>query len=251
MSLPVWDGLVRRKRIISLPSGEIDVGGVQNIREFINHWSHGAWKVAIQGILEAKTLLPQFPPRQSLRDLVVNRMWGIVNKLVVYKADAYYVDYWNEASETYFDKWGDCEDSSILLTSALRSQGIPAELAIGFYINPVTRAYFGHAFVLYPVEMFKGKMAVLESTWDNYATPNSWILQEGSHYHVTISGDQNGFAVKCACPNCQAMLNYLSAGAPITRLHKTDEFKILTQLYNIQVEAPKPSFFARFKFQPF
>lgn len=220
----MWDGTVRRKRIITMPDGspfgkEIDVGGVQKLCEFIDRNSYGASEIAKKGIDLAKELRPQLPPNQSLRDLIVNRMWGLVNTMVTYVDDKYYVDYWNEASETYADRTGDCEDCAILLTSALRYLDIPAKLCIGYYIHE--GQWYGHAFVTYDCEML-GKKVVLETTWDEFVSPNTWIVLEGSHYHITVEADENVSEQKCSCTHCQEMIDYLSTekALPHPKMHK-------------------------------
>ncbi|GAI61142.1 unnamed protein product, partial [marine sediment metagenome] len=48
-------------------------------------------------------------------------------------------EFWQVPSETLVSKMGDCEDTSILLTSLLRCVGIDAYTAIGEYLG------YGHA----------------------------------------------------------------------------------------------------------
>ncbi|MBA7648104.1 hypothetical protein ES703_55884 [subsurface metagenome] len=50
-------------------------------------------------------------------------------------------EFWQTPSETLARQQGDCEDTSILLTSLLKARGLPAHIALGSYQG------FGHAWV--------------------------------------------------------------------------------------------------------
>ncbi|GAI98236.1 unnamed protein product [marine sediment metagenome] len=71
----------------------------------------------------------QYPDYWALYDFVCRN--------VDYRRDI--GEFWQVPSETLVSKMGDCEDTSILLTSLLRCVGIDAYTAIGEYLG------YGHA----------------------------------------------------------------------------------------------------------
>ncbi|MEM2618759.1 MAG: transglutaminase-like domain-containing protein [Candidatus Hadarchaeales archaeon] len=73
-----------------------------------------------------------------------------------------FMDYWKFPSETIRDKIGDCEDSSFLLASLLRSLGEESYAVLGYVV--INEMRYGHAWV----EWKKGnRWYLLESTYDS------------------------------------------------------------------------------------
>jgi hypothetical protein len=197
------------KKIIKFPDGtRVDIGGIIFLEELIVPWCRGAIEIQKQAIDGAMALRSKYP-KMPTEDLLVNRAWSIVNKKIAYVSDSWNYDYWQDASCTCARKKGDCEDTAILTVSACRRITLPVELAIGYYVSG--KEWMGHGFGLYTPKQLK-KVAVLETTWDSDVSPGMWILRDGSHYHVTISGDENGFTQRCTCTRCREMMEYLTTG---------------------------------------
>lgn len=66
-------------------------------------------------------------------------LWSWVCQNINYRRDI--GEFWQTPSETLARQQGDCEDTSILLTSLLKARGLPAYVVLGSYQG------YGHAWV--------------------------------------------------------------------------------------------------------
>jgi hypothetical protein len=211
-----WNGICRNKKLVRCGGQIIDCGGDRLITEWINPKSFGASKVFSESVSKAKEWAEQYRAYNfPLEHFLIYSIWGWVNKNISYKYDDKYPDYWNDPSETYTDRWGDCEDSAILCQSAIEC-ALPFEITKRFFtklaIGYVTIGsdWYGHAWVYYDSEAF-GRRVVLECTLDDYVPPNVYFA--GIPYHPTVLVTSRSWEVVCACERCRRMLQYLSGVA--------------------------------------
>jgi hypothetical protein len=213
-----WDGICRNKKLVKCGNETIDVGGDRLVTEWIEPRSYGASRVFAESVAKAKEWAEEYKAYgYPLEHYLIYAIWGWVNKNVAYKPDVYekYPDYWNEPSETYAEREGDCEDASILCQSAIEC-ALPYEttkksytkLAIGYFVQGDN--WYGHAWVYYDSEAF-GRRVVLECTLDDYVPPNAYY--SGIPYHPTILATSKSWEVVCTCEKCKIMLQYLSGVA--------------------------------------
>ena len=231
-----WNGLVKDKKLIKCGSEVINCGGTKYLASWIEPMAYGSEKFVIEAIPKVKEWQSTFP-NIPFEHTMIYALWGAVNTAVVYKYDemAKYPDYWNSIDETYHDKWGDCEDSAIALTSASSRVSLKGDvkLAIGYY---TLGGWYGHAFCIYSSPYFK-KDVVLETTWDDYVTPNRAILLESSFYHPTVVGnDKIPFKQVCNCTHCQEMMDYLTTGKKLAYRTSKAEPILKDQLKEIEVK---------------
>jgi hypothetical protein len=204
--------LVKAKRLIKCGSEVIDVGGAKYLTSWIEPLAYGSEQFLKEAIPKAKEWQKDYPD-MPFEHVLVYAVWGVINVDVVYKADemAKYPDYWNQVDETFSDKWGDCEDCAIALTSVAHRFTDRVKLAIGYY---TLGGWYGHAFCIYSSPYFNTDV-VLEATWDDFITPNRAIILQSSFYHPTVIGNQKGFQQVCNCSYCQQMMEYLTTGKPL------------------------------------
>jgi len=86
------------------------------------------------------------------------------------KLSAVLFDYWKFPVETLRDLKGDCEDTSMLLTSLLRALNLPAYCVIGEVV--IDGVPYGHAWVIY--DHCKYGWVILESTLDSLDPYPNW-----------------------------------------------------------------------------
>jgi len=105
----MWDGICRNKKLVKCNGQVVDCGGDRLIIEWINPHSLGAQKVFQESVETVKQFLEQYRAYNfSLAHYLIYAVWGWINKNISYKYDDKYPDYWNDPSETYTDRWGDC-----------------------------------------------------------------------------------------------------------------------------------------------
>ncbi|MEM3484993.1 MAG: hypothetical protein QXI12_05175 [Candidatus Methanomethyliaceae archaeon] len=238
-----WDGIVRGKKTIRLGDETIDCCGARHIREWIQPSAYAVDMLIKDCIPKAKEFQSRYSSYNfSFEHHLIYSIWGWVNRNISYKLDemSKYPDYWNDVWETYFDRWGDCEDASILCASAVHrlyyGRDSPVSLAIGFvWISGIP---FGHAWCYYDCKEFNRRV-VLECTADDYIEPNTYIV--GVQYHPTVIVDSSSSTQVCDCDMCKTMINYLSTGTNKGAWAS----KILRPNIKLEAFEKKPSLFSK------
>lgn len=109
----------------------------------------------------------------------IAKLWGQIADRCEYELDQEHSEtreVWKSSNETWAERAGDCEDTSILLADALISEGFDARVAIGWNGN-----IGQHAWVVVRVG---GNQYVLESTLQSEITPDSLsLLSEASNFY--------------------------------------------------------------------
>lgn len=123
--------------------------------------ANGEWRRATQffGGLQAPELELDRGNLSKMEQLM--RIWTAVAEKCQYKTDAQRVfgsDSWELPIETWRDGHGDCEDTSLLLTEMLVSNGFEARVALGDHEGE------GHAWCVVRID---GNSYLLESTWED------------------------------------------------------------------------------------
>jgi len=122
----------------------------------------------------------------ELVNVYVKCIWNVVNTMIGYRYDDPIFntpDYWLLPNEVWKMKYGDCEDTSFILTSAIRSVLINWDVrsakvfaTIGFY-KDYDGSIYGHAFVLYShPKVASGRWLWLESTLDSDVPLAVWYV---------------------------------------------------------------------------
>ena len=116
--------------------------------------------------------------QQSPEDRIVS-LWGRIAERCEYELDQEHSqtrEVWKSSSETWAERAGDCEDTSILLADALISAGFDARVAIGWNGN-----IGQHAWVVVRVGE---KQYVLESTFQQEISAKSLVdLAEAADFY--------------------------------------------------------------------
>jgi len=111
-----------------------------DVRSFI--WSDD---VVLKDIIKKNNLMGEND------DETAYKCMRFVQKRIKYKPDK--GEDWKYPLDTYYDGYGDCEDSSFLLLSLINNCGVPlykAKVCCGWVLNPRTKKYdIGHAYVIY------------------------------------------------------------------------------------------------------
>jgi len=126
-----------------------------------------------------------YAPSKSLEDLVKNEAWMLMthNKKLMsiwhfvtsYLRYAYdFGDAWQYPATTYYRKWGDCEDGTVLFLTLCKLAKVPCDKvfnACGYFNDGSTQ--FGHS---YPVAQMEDDLwYVFETTInDKPANPKRW-----------------------------------------------------------------------------
>ncbi len=107
-------------------------------------------------------------------------IWYFVIDALKYAYDVY--EDWQFPQVTYYRKYGDCEDGTILFVTLCRLAGIHCDKvfnACGYYKSGSTK--YGHSFPI--AQMSDGKWYIFETTLDWH--PRSPILFKGSNYDAS------------------------------------------------------------------
>lgn len=201
--------VVSRKRIIKGIDGEDIEMGRWRLRDFIRLFFTGyeelednafnrAIEYAKKGLLRAGHVNS---------GVIVHAVWDEVVEAIRYRYD-YKVfptgEFWQFPEETWARRLGDCEDTTYLLVSALRSlrkkMGLPFReiyACLGFYIDKSGNV-FGHAFPIIDGEWIADEtVLILESTLEKAFEPDKWIKADWERFFpVYIFNDATVYRVK-------------------------------------------------------
>jgi len=197
--------VTRRKRVIVVQSKTIDLGDMW-LSDWIQPDCYACSKEIIDYALDKYHRLPDADVAVEtigFGNLMVKMAWNVVNTYVRYRYDTdlfSQADFWLTPNETWTLRFGDCEDTSFLLTSTilrlfevirdlqaswwsrLLGKAPVAYTCIGFY--RLSANYYGHGFVLYRNPKYKitDKWFILETTLEKDVAWNMWIPWEPSIY---------------------------------------------------------------------
>ena len=159
--------IAKHKRVVKLPHREIDLGDWY-LTDFIQPNSYGAESVTWEAWKRLINLynndIQQFIKLANiigLYNMYIKELWNVVNVKIKYRYDDPIFqtsDFWLLPNETWYQKHGDCEDTTFLLLSAIYKvkegwkDDIIAKEAIeygciGYYIDYKGTPY-GHAFII-------------------------------------------------------------------------------------------------------
>lgn len=230
--------IVRRKRLVKIGDTVYDCGGEQLLLEFIEPDTAGAFAVYSEAIRQAVEYIKK-GYSFNLEDLLINRIWSVVNLSIKYQFDNKFIDYWNSPSETWSDKLGDCEDSTFLGQAAVEVSGgnlaKRSYVAIGYYIQQ--NSWFGHAFGVYTPTVLN-QMCILEYTWDTDVPPYIWYPLKGNPaYHPSILFNKREEILYPVdqCDRCREMIQYLETGSPNTFKNRISKSKPVKPTFELVI----------------
>jgi len=150
---------------------------------------------AVRRYLQRQDTYKPLAEKVGVHNVLATLVWGVVNTEIDYRHDTDQfkrVDWWCLPTETWNWRRGDCEDTSFLLSSALRllenftgKTGL-YRCCLGFYFDWQERAYYGHGYVLWWHDHLK-KWIVMETTWDWEVSPSmAYIWRPETYIPATI-----------------------------------------------------------------
>jgi len=253
--------VAKRKRVIQIAGKEVDLG-VCWLRDWLQPDCY-AVEDLIGKVLDKWSVTPN--QTEIVRDIgfgnaLVKIAWNIVNTEIRYRYDTdlfNQADFWMQPCEVYTMRFGDCEDSSILLASViLRLFEVVSDFQYSWWYRWFVRdapncqvwlgfynmlgALYGHAWVAYrnPKYAFSKNWLVLESTYESEVPMNLWIVWSKDTYipvymfnqydswRIDRDYEKLGLTkdyVEKYKPYIDTMINYVEAGVPTPQkwVHKT------------------------------
>jgi len=196
-----------RKRVVHLPNGgEIDFG-CWDLRDFVQPGCYAARQLesmAMQEYTNSREVYDPYVQAWGIVPTLTKIMWNTVNKAIGYRHDDPVFqtpDFWMLPNETWHMKAGDCEDSTLLLASAVELAkemfgGFdPAEstvFAVLGYYN-AGDALYGHAYVLFRNPKIVDRWLWIETTWDEEVPINVWYVWDPNKLIPVYFGNSRVF----------------------------------------------------------
>jgi len=257
--------VTKRKRVVK-PEGKPEVDlGVFRLRDWIQPNCYAVAKEVIDKVMERWFSLSAEEQDYAIRNVgfgnaLVKLAWNVVNTEIRYRYDwdlFNQADFWMFPSETWAMRFGDCEDTTMLLASAvLRLFEVVNDFQLSWVRRWFTRdapvcyacigffrgldAPYGHAWVMFknPKHQFSKDWLVLETTLENEVPLYLWILwSKDAYVPVYLFNDYDMLRIdrdygKLGLEKdyveryktlIDAMINYVEAGVPTPQkwVHKT------------------------------
>ena len=256
--------VAKRKRVITLGDKEIDLG-VYKLSDWLQPDSYCVAKELVDKVMAKWISLGGEKQQEAIRNVgegnaLVKLAWNVINVEVRYRYDNdlfNQADFWMQPCEVYTMRFGDCEDTSMLLASVilrlfevvgdfqyswwyrwLVRDAPNCQVWIGFYRSGET--FYGHAWVSYknPKYPVARNWLTLETTYESEIPMNYWIawtkdiyipvymFNQYDSWRIDRDYDKLGLSEDYVMKYkalIDAMVNYVEAGVktPQKWVHKT------------------------------